>query len=480
MYSRALRPGERVKKCSNCTKDLPEAALHCVFCGAKQAASPAAQSPHAKTAFGYSANEVMQQLGNQAPPQQQQNYQRPQPASQPPPTGGAPYQPPGGGYQPPGGLANSNAQAKTMMAAPGMGPGPAGGGYQPPAAAPYGGNQPYGQPAGGGYQQPPGGGYQQPPGGGYQQPPGGGYQQPGGYGAPSPGGGMGVHSPNQMTPQPLPAAPAPYGMTNRGSSRAGRPVEPWKDALPMQMFIWGGVALVSFATPLAFDPKMQFNWDAIIHAPGKAKIVPLIWATVGLLSIVFGAIPMQTIARGMLAGIMGLVGIVVPLVLDGHLGDRWQQVLMLVGGICLVPGLLVRHEYTESMLARMLVTVGVLLSLVPYLVPDHGQIPLVMLFKALIEAGSHMEIVIVQLAHLVLLVVCLLVWMPGPATGGAKIFAWLVIVFPIIAAVLFGLENIDKILTKTPGAFLAMWAPAVVYSVLLGYGGATVIGKQLE
>ena len=459
MYSRGLRPGERVKKCSNCSKDLPEAALHCVFCGAKQAAAPAVQPGLAKTAFGYSANEVMQQLGNQPPGG---GYQRPQGGSQPPPAA-APYQPPGGGFQPPqGGLAQPqhNANAATIMVGPG-GPPPAAGGYQPPNAAPYGGGQPYGQPQGYGA--------------------GGGYQQPqGGYGgAPMGGQGMGVHSPQVMTPQPLPAAAPPY-LASRTASRAGRPIEPWKDALPLQMFIWGGVALAAFATPLMFDPKIRFNWDNIADAPGKAKIPFLIWGAVGLLSIVFGAIPLQTIGRGLVAMLMGLAGIVVPLVLAGHFGDRWQEVLTLIGAMCLIPGLFVRHEYTESIVGRMLVTIGVLLSLVRYLVPEHGEIPLVGLFKALINAGSHMEMVIVPLAYLVLLVMCLLVWMPGPATAGAKIFAWLLIVFPIVAVVMFTLEDLDKMLPKAPGQFLAMWVPEVVYSVLLGYGGATVIGKQLE
>ena len=50
-----------MKKCASCTKDLPEAALHCVFCGAKQPPAPAVQPGLAKTAFGYS-NEMMEQL----------------------------------------------------------------------------------------------------------------------------------------------------------------------------------------------------------------------------------------------------------------------------------------------------------------------------------------------------------------------------------------------------------------------------------
>ena len=61
MYSRSASVRGLVKKCASCTKDLPEAALHCVFCGAKQPPAPAVQPGLAKTAFGYS-NEMMEQL----------------------------------------------------------------------------------------------------------------------------------------------------------------------------------------------------------------------------------------------------------------------------------------------------------------------------------------------------------------------------------------------------------------------------------
>src|SRR5438093_4437126 len=95
--------GGFVKKCASCTKDLPEASLHCVFGGAKQPPAPAVQAGLAKTAFGYSQNEVMNQLGRPGspnaapqyqPPQSTAPYgQRPNPPSQPPP-----YQQPPQGY----------------------------------------------------------------------------------------------------------------------------------------------------------------------------------------------------------------------------------------------------------------------------------------------------------------------------------------------------------------------------------------------
>ena len=55
----------------------------------------------------------------------------------------------------------------------------------------------------------------------------------------------------------------------------------------------------------------------------------------------------------------------------------WQALVPLVGVALLIPGLLVRNEYVESTLSRVLVTIGVIAVLLPLLVPDHGEIPLV-------------------------------------------------------------------------------------------------------
>jgi len=296
---------------------------------------------------------------------------------------------------------------------------------------------------------------------------------------------MGIHSPQQPTPAPLPTVPQPYLGAQTGVARGSRAIEPWKDSLKLMMFVWGAVALAAFATPMSTDP-MGFNWDLIIDAPGKLKVVPLVWASVGLLSIVFAAIPMMTLPRGALATVLGLAGVFTPLAVAGGIGEP-LKFLQLLGTLMLVPGLLLRNEYRDSLTARVLVTIGVVCNLLVYLVPDHGQIPLVMLFKALLNAGSHMELVIIPLAYLVLMVLCLLVWMPGPATAGAKIFAWVVILFPVAVFLLLLISDghIGDIASKAPGTLL-LWvigfegSVGVVYAVLVGYGAATVIGKQLE
>ena len=58
---------------------------------------------------------------------------------------------------------------------------------------------------------------------------------------------------------------------------------------------------------------------------------------------------------------------------------------------------------------------------------------------------------------------------------------WAVILFPIaaFALALLGDGHIGDVVSKAPGT-LVKWAPGVAYTVLVGYGLATVIGKQVE
>lgn len=441
MYSRPFDGGFCVKKCASCAKDLPEAALHCVFCGAKQPPAPAVQPGPAKTAFGYSANEVMNEINRQRPPSGQPPIQQPpMPSPQIP--------------QP----AHNAANAATMFA-----PGP------PPAQQPTYQPQPYNQAYGSGGMPP-------------QQPmvPAAAPHAATHAVAPAPSGGMGIHSPQQITPQPLPTAPPPY-LASQTAARAGRPIEPWKDALKIQMFIWGALSLIAFVTPLATNP-MAFNWDAILHAEGTAKLGPLLLGAIGVLAIALAVIPMAPVPRGVLAAVLGLAGIFVPQLLKGM--PPWQELINIVGMLALVAGLLVRNEYVESLFARILVTLGVLCVLLPLVIPQHGDIPLVALFKALINAEGKAKVVpALDLALIVIAVMSLLAWMPGPATGGAKVFAWLLILWPTLITQVVTLlveGHIGDSIKESPFNATMVWAPLAAYFVLVSYGLATVFGKQLE
>jgi len=94
-------------------------------------------------------------------------------------------------------------------------------------------------------------------------------------------------------------------------------------------------------------------------------------------------------------------------------------------------------------------------------------------------------------------VLSLLCWLPAPASGGAKAIGWMLVLFPLVmhAATLFLVGDPSNV-TKTPfvgamswlvgggggaeGAMFGSISLGVAYLAITGYGGATVLGKQLE
>jgi hypothetical protein len=279
-------------------------------------------------------------------------------------------------------------------------------------------------------------------------------------------------------PMPMPSGMPPY-LAAQASARSSRPIEPWKDSLRLMMFIWGGALLVVFATPLTVE-NFTFHWDAIVDGKGMEKLTPLVMASIGLLSIVLALIPTSPAPRGLLAGLLGLAGIALPFVLDKV--TDWKAYLPLAATLFLIPGLLIREEYRESILPRIMVTIGVLALLVPMLLPQNSQLPLVDLFKQVIDAPGKAKVApLLQLGYIVVIVLSLLAWLPAPASGGAKVFAWLLLLWPgvVLLTMLIVNDLIADAVTKAPNTVI-IWAVATAYSVLVGYGFATVIGKKLE
>jgi len=437
----------------------------------------------AKTVMGaYSASDMMDHLkqqGGASPPHMP--AAPPYRPSPPPPPPAAYHQPPQHPHHPPPPPAlapASGANAKTMFV-PGGGP--------PPGA--FGGGQPQSPPQAGAYGA---GGGPAPAFGGH-----GPMSHPIGT-SPSHASSVPLAAPPPPAPiAPIPSAAPPY-LASQTAARAGRPIEPWKDSLRTNMFIWGALLLVAFAAPLSIDP-LRFNWDLIANAEGAGKLPPLIMAAVGLLAVAIAGIPMSPAPRGMIAALLGLAGILVPMFLAGM--PPWQSLLPVGGLIILIPSLLVRNEYRDSSLPRILVTVGVIATLLPLLLPVNGSLPLVDLFKLAIDApGSAKLLILLILAQIALIVLSLLAWLPSPASGGSKLFAWALILSPV--AIFVGylvVTGLIEVIPDSPGAAVA-WVYGSIgslgsgkgaavpvgfgfgaaYAVLVGYGLATVIGKKLE
>jgi hypothetical protein len=289
---------------------------------------------------------------------------------------------------------------------------------------------------------------------------------------------------------PIPASQPPPYLASHTASRLGRPIEPWKDSLRLMMFLWGAALLAVFAMPLTSSP-LAFNWNLILSGEGTARLPPLMFAAVGLLSAIVAGIPMQPAARGLIAAVLGLAGIVVPIAVVG--APPWQIWSSMIGTLVLVPGLFVRSAYRSSLVPRILVTLGAIGILLPFVLPQGGAIPLVALFNALIDApGSAKVGPALAFGEITIVVMSLLAWLPAPVTGAAKLWAWLLILWGLIShvALLISAGNLGHAITGAPNAALVSWiaggpspsgiALGAAYLVFVGYGLASVVGKQLE
>jgi hypothetical protein len=214
---------------------------------------------------------------------------------------------------------------------------------------------------------------------------------------------------------------------------------------------------------------------------------PLLLGAIGLLGIVLAIMPMPVAPRGLLATLLGLAGIAVPIALVGM--PPWQALAPLIGVVLLVPSLLVRNEYRDALVARLFVTLGVIGILLPFLVPQHDAIPLVSVFKQLIDLpGAQKVEPALNLCLITIVVMSLLAWLPAPVTGAAKVWAWLLILWALIAHVvhLVLAGGLGGAITSAPNATLLGWvaggtgAIGSAYLVIVGYGLASALGKQLE
>jgi len=435
------------------------------------------------------------------PPHPPQSFAPPGPAGYPP--GPATVPPPSAFGPPQGGqFGGSAATAETvfMQQSPAVPQaGPAGGGYpQPPG-------QPYPNPNPGGYPMPAspasqaatfvanGGGPAYPPG----PPPGAQYPQAQAQPYAPPAGGMGpfqVHgpgSPYQGAPgmagyNPVPVshghgAPAqpPY-LASQTAARMGRPVEPFADRLRVVLLAFGVLLLAAFCTPLTTDP-MGFHWNVIADSAGKAKIDPLLLGAVGLLGLAMALLPLAYAGRAAMAAVLGAVPMILGVALAGSF--HWQELVSVFGTLALVSGLLVRSEYRGAMLPRILVTIGVVLTLVPWLIPEGGTLPLVGLFKMIGDAPGKAKVAaVLQVVPILLAVIALVAWIPAPSSAGASAIAWLILLWPLVAhgIALVVAGDLGATIKASPFTALMAWAKPVGYAAFGGFGLAALFGKQLE
>jgi hypothetical protein len=289
-----------------------------------------------------------------------------------------------------------------------------------------------------------------------------------------------------MAQQPQAPMTPPY-LASRTAARTGAPREPYAEGLRLVLIVFGVVLLASFVVPMSLTGDPVFRWKMLSGGGGAvAKFDQIYLAAAGLLALVFGLVPLATVPRGALAAVLGLTPIALHFVLGMKDAPefRWQPIVEFIGVLALVPGLLLRHEYRSQLLPRVLTTVGALCVLAPLLVPEHGGDPQV---KQIIDGisaaqGKAKILAIVRLYPVILAALALLCWLPAPTSGGAKVIAWMIIVTGVVAIYSLLLVNghIGDVLKRNLNEVLLSGWVAAAWAAFVGYGVATVLGKNLE
>jgi hypothetical protein len=303
----------------------------------------------------------------------------------------------------------------------------------------------------------------------------------------------------------VPAPQMPYSPSATAAlSRAG--ADPLGGGLQLVLIIFGVLLIAAFVTPIRADRETLFWWDALDDLEGKYKLMPILLAAAGLLGVLLGSIPLPSSGRAVAATVLGVTPLLYAAIALNPEAE-WQQIA-LAGGMFLIPaGLLLRSAVPGSMPARLLTTLGALAVIAAWVVPVHDKIPVQAALDVLssdakpgMKAGA-----VAPLLYPLLAVLSLLVWLPGPGSGGAKVYAWLWILAAIIVqftiliwagkigdaleespnlALFGGLEQLAKaagpggqgmgtaVLTTPSGVI------ASAYAAYAGYGLATLLGKR--
>lgn len=443
-----------MKSCPQCHKDLPETALHCVHCGARQETAP----KPARTVFGYDGADIKH---GYSPARPQQPYG--EPVARAPSYGvPAPQQPYGAPTQPspPRGVAahapprypvpTASPAAPTRAMSPLVEPAPS---YGPPAA-----QLPAMVPV-------------------------------------NPQAGLGATVAPFGPPQPAHPYGAMANIPGRRYSAANPaygevPFEPWAGSLRIWMMVLGVLLVGCVVAPWSVAPgEVLFSWTRIGDArvPLYVRLTPVLIGGTGLVAVLFGALPVPVVFRAVVAMLLGLGplayfelhGGVAPAAPEGFARLDWRLAAGLAAATALVAALLVRSRYHDSLIARVLVTLGAGGILALGLVPDAGLN--VVDGLRTIDWANVDPTLLVRPLHVVVAALALLAWLPT-ARCGALVWIWLTLPLPLVGSLLSLVEAPD------PGARLAGTLASLVYlpfalcawMTFASYGLASLIGKRLE
>ena len=222
-------------------------------------------------------------------------------------------------------------------------------------------------------------------------------------------------------PESAPAAGAPAAeeaSTEAPAEAAATPAgnQPGRVLIRVLMAL-GGLALIGmfFAPQGGTADAMIFSWDILRGAGGMAFISQIYLVAGGLVMLAAALIPLPYLLRALVAILLG----VTPLILPRIGAVYWSGWVTLGVLVFLIAALLHRRRYRGSILARIMVVLGFLAVVAVNVIPMHGAVPVVAVFKSLGSAsGIGLVTALLPLYLLLITLLALLMALRGKKSGG--------------------------------------------------------------
>jgi hypothetical protein len=270
---------------------------------------------------------------------------------------------------------------------------------------------------------------------------------------------------------------APKPLLASESLEADRaPVEPGKGAMRVLMILGGLLLAGLFCAPFSgAGDKLLFSWDLLKGQEGIQFISTIYLAAGGVIFIAAGLLPLPYIIRAMTATLFALAPIGIAM---AGVGAEWRALALFVIVVLLPAALFHRARYRSSILARILVGLGVLGVLATLLIPIGSSVPLVQVFDGLGSVSAEQAIPkLLPLVLLLLAVLSLLAFLPSSMTGLTGIWAVLVILYlPVVAWYQAMLQTSPSHIFQTLHTFYPGLA-LLIYVMLASFGLSQVFAK---
>jgi hypothetical protein len=257
------------------------------------------------------------------------------------------------------------------------------------------------------------------------------------------------------------------------------------------MLVFGVLLIACFVAPWAVGgDKTTFSWSVFSGegVPWSAKLLPILLAATGVISVGLGALSLSGTSRSFSATAIGLAPILYFIVGPGFV---WQTAVGAVGAVMLISGLILRSRYPDAKMAKIVATVGVLALVALYLIPSNGAMPIKGVFDMLSAMPGKAKIIPIigggiggttGLLPLLLTVMGLLVWLKGPGKAGTHTLAWTMLFWVLLASIVSLLVGGAVIDTLKGGLSIYLYKPlaSVAWMSLACFGIAGVLGSQLN